>query len=101
ERRDVGCLFFQAEDGIRGPLVTGVQTCALPICGEADRRMAGEWNPDGEDGSSREHPGDPQSIGHGGRQQQEPAAGSGSWRTDLRSEERRVRERVYTAVGAG
>src|SRR5207247_7322693 len=27
------CLvfFFQAEDGIRYPLVTGVQTCALPI----------------------------------------------------------------------
>src|SRR5205823_8878193 len=25
--------FFQAEDGIRGKLVTGVQTCALPICG--------------------------------------------------------------------
>src|SRR5438105_3753353 len=25
-------FFFQAEDGIRGPLVTGVQTCALPIC---------------------------------------------------------------------
>src|SRR5438105_13811851 len=24
-------IFFQAEDGIRGPLVTGVQTCALPI----------------------------------------------------------------------
>src|SRR5438552_18614203 len=24
-------LFFQAEDGIRGDLVTGVQTCALPI----------------------------------------------------------------------
>src|ERR1041384_8706670 len=23
--------FFQAEDGIRGKLVTGVQTCALPI----------------------------------------------------------------------
>src|SRR5207247_7797261 len=23
--------FFQAEDGIRAPLVTGVQTCALPI----------------------------------------------------------------------
>src|SRR5207247_2764008 len=23
---------FQAEDGIRDPLVTGVQTCALPIC---------------------------------------------------------------------
>src|SRR6266536_2438186 len=24
-------FFFRAEDGIRGPLVTGVQTCALPI----------------------------------------------------------------------
>src|SRR2546425_8830796 len=24
-------LFFQAEDGIRAKLVTGVQTCALPI----------------------------------------------------------------------
>src|SRR5260364_339126 len=30
-----GCFFFfffQAEDGIRDDLVTGVQTCALPIC---------------------------------------------------------------------
>ena len=26
-----GCFFFQAEDGIRDRLVTGVQTCALPI----------------------------------------------------------------------
>src|SRR2546429_3185071 len=25
-------LFFQAEDGIRDVAVTGVQTCALPIC---------------------------------------------------------------------
>src|SRR5207245_6696563 len=25
--------FFQAEDGIRDATVTGVQTCALPICG--------------------------------------------------------------------
>ena len=24
--------FFQAEDGIRDLIVTGVQTCALPIC---------------------------------------------------------------------
>src|SRR5947208_1710768 len=28
-------LFFQAEDGIRDDLVTGVQTCALPIFGLA------------------------------------------------------------------
>src|SRR5206468_4659714 len=25
------CFFFQAEDGIRDLIVTGVQTCALPI----------------------------------------------------------------------
>src|SRR4029078_13731323 len=27
----LGCLYFQAEDCIRDQLVTGVQTCALPI----------------------------------------------------------------------
>src|SRR5207245_3738357 len=27
-------FFFQAEDGIRDATVTGVQTCALPICWE-------------------------------------------------------------------
>src|SRR5947207_12647551 len=27
-------FFFQAEDGIRDHCVTGVQTCALPICGQ-------------------------------------------------------------------
>src|SRR3990170_3797760 len=35
-RADLGevcmLIFFQAEDGIRDDLVTGVQTCALPIC---------------------------------------------------------------------
>src|SRR5258708_28238652 len=31
-------FFFQAEDGIRDDLVTGVQTCALPIlCGVLER----------------------------------------------------------------
>src|SRR5258708_33308193 len=29
-------FFFQAEDGIRDDLVTGVQTCALPISGSFD-----------------------------------------------------------------
>ena len=28
----VEVFFFQAEDGIRDTSVTGVQTCALPIC---------------------------------------------------------------------
>src|SRR5687767_15229333 len=32
---DDGFFFFQAEDGIRDKLVTGVQTCALPISGES------------------------------------------------------------------
>src|SRR5690606_40285717 len=36
-------FFFQAEDGIRDFHVTGVQTCALPIC-EEDRR--GAWRRD-------------------------------------------------------
>src|SRR5947208_9106281 len=30
-------FFFQAEDGIRDDLVTGVQTCALPIFGFTPR----------------------------------------------------------------
>src|SRR5690606_39805281 len=30
--RVAGVFFFQAEDGIRDFHVTGVQTCALPIC---------------------------------------------------------------------
>src|SRR6266498_4270949 len=29
-------FFFQAEDGIRDADVTGVQTCALPICEDTD-----------------------------------------------------------------
>src|SRR2546425_6699808 len=34
-------FFFQAEDGIRDKLVTGVQTCALPISGDRGRRSDG------------------------------------------------------------
>src|SRR2546428_8496784 len=34
-------LFFQAEDGIRDPLVTGVQTCALPISHPRVAKWAG------------------------------------------------------------
>src|SRR5437879_12726812 len=45
-RGDVVFFFFQAEDGIRDTSVTGVQTCALPICGagggdRADRTHGG------------------------------------------------------------
>src|SRR2546430_15904709 len=33
-------FFFQAEDGIRDLTVTGVQTCALPICDRYSARAA-------------------------------------------------------------
>src|SRR5207245_6884951 len=34
-------FFFQAEDGIRDATVTGVQTCALPICQLLRHRLHG------------------------------------------------------------
>src|SRR5690606_40517608 len=34
-------FFFQAEDGIRDFHVTRVQTCALPICPDADGAVVG------------------------------------------------------------
>src|SRR5216683_2225156 len=43
-RLDIGLFFFQAEDGIRDLIVTGVQTCALPISVRpvpAERRRGG------------------------------------------------------------
>src|SRR5258708_31512799 len=36
-------FFFQAEDGIRDDLVTGVQTCALPICLNRAQEIIREW----------------------------------------------------------
>ena len=36
------CFFFQAEDGIRDSPVTGVQTCALPICAVGWHRRESE-----------------------------------------------------------
>src|SRR5258708_2731777 len=46
---DVINVFFQAEDGIRDDLVTGVQTCALPILRKArdcnlQREKCFTWN---------------------------------------------------------
>src|SRR6266567_5516874 len=39
------CFFFQAEDGIRDLTVTGVQTCALPICAPAGVVVPGRGPP--------------------------------------------------------
>src|SRR2546430_8824099 len=51
----VSCIFFfffQAEDGIRDLTVTGVQTCALPICQRqeefAQQRIVTQSREDGE-----------------------------------------------------
>src|SRR6266404_6993697 len=44
-------FFFQAEDGIRGKLVTGVQTCALPILGWRRELL---WAGPGDDMGSEE-----------------------------------------------
>src|SRR5205809_1368179 len=82
-------FFFQAEDGIRDVAVTGVQTCALPIClrGAHLRERPQEW-PDDElarllvrVGQRQQNPDlhDPQGCQMDGRQA-----------VDGRSEERRV-----------
>src|SRR5258708_25828759 len=42
-------FFFQAEDGIRDDLVTGVQTCALPITDRSRRPDLPELRPRGPD----------------------------------------------------
>src|SRR2546422_3981504 len=47
-RRTRSFFFFQAEDGIRDVAVTGVQTCALPIC---DRGYLIVWVTDAPDGN--------------------------------------------------
>src|SRR5256884_4196566 len=39
--RSIVFFFFQAEDGIRDVAVTGVQTCALPICADEPGGYAG------------------------------------------------------------
>src|SRR2546421_7818586 len=38
-------FFFQAEDGIRDLIVTGVQTCALPISRSAFRMIPASYQP--------------------------------------------------------
>src|SRR5438552_11775094 len=76
-------FFFQAEDGIRDDLVTGVQTCALPICRRA-RRTATRTLPVTD-----------------GRAANSPAGSNGRYRDRwssrrCRSEERRVGKECRT-----
>src|SRR5205085_5906958 len=79
-------FFFQAEDGIRDLTVTGVQTCALPICvsegARADLCQAGlgRARPQGDLGA----------VAGGARR----GAVSGGSKRGRRSEERRVGKSV-------
>src|SRR5258708_20061689 len=43
----VWCFFFKAEDGIRDDLVTGVQTCALPISESIAGKLVDGLAPEG------------------------------------------------------
>src|SRR2546425_4051529 len=51
-------FFFQAEDGIRDKLVTGVQTCALPISMPADCCWCWPWSSRSWSWGSRRAPAD-------------------------------------------
>src|SRR5258708_38093021 len=74
-------FFFQAEDGIRDDLVTGVQTCALPIYRVPPRGCVAQRNRVvAPDASAR-----PQLPRHQPQRQTEPDPGMAG-----RSEERRV-----------
>src|SRR5205823_10936547 len=72
-------FFFQAEDGIRDKLVTGVQTCALPICAAGRRRgRVRQAHRDDRQGNPRAAAGD------------DAERDRGVALLDARSEERRV-----------
>src|SRR6478672_3779067 len=62
-------FFFQAEDGIRDLIVTGVQTCALPICRLRDGGLVGLELREvgGQDGAERGRVGGQQRRARGDR----------------------------------
>src|SRR5256885_7135310 len=81
-------FFFQAEDGIRDYKVTGVQTCALPICERAGRprvqlAVLRARDEDRGDAGNQEDP------THGDEEAARPVVDRGR-AADKRSEERRV-----------
>src|SRR5438552_9714670 len=85
-------FFFQAEDGIRDDLVTGVQTCALPILRRPQERrvvvdaLSGLAARPAQDVRARPDR-DPGAESRRGRDAQ---VGHGAVAPDSRSEERRV-----------
>src|SRR5206468_6272494 len=84
-------FFFQAEDGIRDLIVTGVQTCALPIWLQRRRRAA----PRRTDDARRRHPSGVVSVRPRRQCDRRRASRRGARRSERlqnqgRSEERRV-----------
>src|SRR5207244_7555544 len=90
--------FCQAEDGIRGDLVTGVQTCALPICAPTPGIEAGERGPEDHGASDGGFPkgelwGSPamrRLASHGQETAWRSTGGQDTCALHIRSEERRV-----------
>src|SRR5205823_12204684 len=90
---------FQAEDGIRDKLVTGVQTCALPIspapaAGEAGRSKATQQSPEALQYGAKSAPAPPGAGSQGAAAPTAPKVMADAGRTEVppaaRSEERRV-----------
>src|SRR5207245_8124843 len=71
-------FFFQAEDGIRDATVTGVQTCALPIC---------HCSPDALPGMGDEE-----------RLREDPGSASGEQWRQVGGDGGRIRRRSWRAV---
>src|SRR3989440_1641227 len=84
-------FFFQAEDGIRDLIVTGVQTCALPIlpCSRKSKRSGELGLKNGPSVCLRVGASPSSQAGVGGRL---GSAHAGPASPTLRSEERRVGE---------
>src|SRR2546421_5010092 len=81
-------FFFQAEDGIRDLIVTGVQTCALPISRRRRRPRQRARHSAGEQGNGRTGAGRPAVPSQG----TPPAVGRGAGRG--RRDPRRDRKSV-------
>src|SRR5207247_7496961 len=89
-------FFFQAEDGIRDPLVTGVQTCALPISSRSSTGCA-RWAAISRRASTSPSPGRPtrsdaeaNDLAAEEQRHVEVAVGADRGAERVRSEERRV-----------
>src|SRR5205823_14228621 len=83
-------FFFQAEDGIRDKLVTGVQTCALPILSVEELKKEANGGHERFAGSLRKAVVEHARRAGAALVQLKSKLEHGKWSAWLRSEERRV-----------